>query len=73
MATLPPNEDICRCGPDRDKADQDARAEGVSAEMLWFCCDCAKPRPGTPIAPGGEMYEPYDPDVPLKLPDGTEI
>lgn len=52
--------DVCACGPERDKADAESRKKGVPAEMLWFCLDCGRPRPGTPVAPGGEAYEPVD-------------
>jgi hypothetical protein len=56
-------DDVCKCGPDRDAKDKEARENGVPAAMLWFCCDCSKPRPGTPFAPGGEAYEPLDPEI----------
>lgn len=51
-------DDVCKCGPARDAKDKACIAKGVPPEMLWFCCDCGKPRPGTPVAPGGEAYEP---------------
>jgi hypothetical protein len=52
--------DVCACGPERDTKDKELVSRGVPAMMLWFCCDCGKPRPGTPVAPGGEMYKPVD-------------
>ena len=54
-------DDVCKCGPERDVKDKELLDQHVPAEMLWFCCDCGRPRPGTPVAPGGELYEPLPP------------
>jgi hypothetical protein len=48
---------LCTCGPERDAKDKECIKDGVPAMALWHCLDCGKVRPGSPIAPGGELNE----------------